>query len=153
MAAPEIKEEQKNNLQLFTELLREGELEQVEQQLEDMHPAEIAEILEDLAEELATDYSTLTRCIHFFQTYNLFWLDFLNWFRNKIMNELNTEIDIYAPPNKVWNLLIDFENYPNWNPYLRHISGPLTIGTKLKVSAHPSGTAGRTFLSIWRFRS
>jgi len=48
MAAPEIKEEQKNNLQLFTELLREGELEQVEQQLEDMHPAEIAHLLESL---------------------------------------------------------------------------------------------------------
>lgn len=28
-------------------------------------------ILEDLAEELAIDYSTLNRCIHFFQTYNL----------------------------------------------------------------------------------
>ena len=48
MAAPDNKEEQKDNLQLFTEMLREGELEQVEQQLEDMHPAEIAHLLESL---------------------------------------------------------------------------------------------------------
>ncbi len=48
MAATEDKEAQKDNLQLFTEMLREGELQQVEQQLEEMHPAEIAHLLESL---------------------------------------------------------------------------------------------------------
>lgn len=52
MAASHNKEEQKDYLQLFTELLREGVLEQVEQQLEDMHPAEIAHLLESLPADL-----------------------------------------------------------------------------------------------------
>ena len=52
MAASHNIEEQKDYLQLFTELLREGVLEQVEQQLEDMHPAEIAHLLESLPADL-----------------------------------------------------------------------------------------------------
>ncbi len=52
MAASQDKEEQKNYLQLFTELLREDVLEQVEQQLEEMHPAEIAHLLESLPADL-----------------------------------------------------------------------------------------------------
>ena len=52
MAASQNKEEQKDYLQLFTELLREGVLEQVEQQLEEMHPAEIAHLLESLPSDL-----------------------------------------------------------------------------------------------------
>ncbi len=52
MATSQSKEEQKDYLQLFTELLREGVLEQVEQQLEEMHPAEIAHLLESLPTDL-----------------------------------------------------------------------------------------------------
>ena len=52
MAASQDKEEQKNYLQLFTELLREDVLEQVEHQLEEMHPAEIAHLLESLPADL-----------------------------------------------------------------------------------------------------
>jgi len=52
MAASQNKEEQKDYLQLFTELLREGVLEHVEQQLEEMHPAEIAHLLESLPSDL-----------------------------------------------------------------------------------------------------
>ncbi len=52
MAAPQNKEEQKDHLQLFTELLRDNDLQQVEQQLEEMHPAEIAHLLESLPTDL-----------------------------------------------------------------------------------------------------
>ncbi|MDH3948295.1 MAG: magnesium transporter [Gammaproteobacteria bacterium] len=52
MAASQNKEEQKDYLQLFTKLLRDSELEQVEQQLEEMHPAEIAHLLESLPADL-----------------------------------------------------------------------------------------------------
>ena len=52
MAAPQNKEEQKDNLQLFTQLLRDSDLPQVEQQLEEMHPAEIAHLLESLPADL-----------------------------------------------------------------------------------------------------
>ena len=52
MAASQNKEEHKDYLQLFTELLRQDDLPQVEQQLEDMHPAEIAHLLESLPSDL-----------------------------------------------------------------------------------------------------
>jgi magnesium transporter len=52
MAAPQNKEEQKDYLQLFTQLLRDSDLPQVEQQLEEMHPAEIAHLLESLPADL-----------------------------------------------------------------------------------------------------
>ena len=52
MAASQNKEEQKDYLQLFTQLLRDNDLEQVEQQLEEMHPAEIAHLLESLPADL-----------------------------------------------------------------------------------------------------
>ena len=52
MAASQNKEEQKDYLQLFTQLLRDSDLPQVEQQLEEMHPAEIAHLLESLPADL-----------------------------------------------------------------------------------------------------
>jgi magnesium transporter len=52
MAASQNKEEQKDYLQLFTKLLRDNDLQQVEQQLEEMHPAEIAHLLESLPSDL-----------------------------------------------------------------------------------------------------
>ena len=52
MDASQNKEEQKDYLQLFTKLLRDNDLEQVEQQIEEMHPAEIAHLLESLPADL-----------------------------------------------------------------------------------------------------
>jgi magnesium transporter len=48
MGAGPGKEEQKNTLQLFTDILRQGEVQQIQQELEAMHPAEIAHLLESL---------------------------------------------------------------------------------------------------------
>ena len=32
------------------------------------------------------------------------------------MNRIETEISIDAKPQKVWQVLTDFEQYPNWKP-------------------------------------
>lgn len=39
------------------------------------------------------------------------------------MTELNTEIEIRASAERVWNALMDFDAYPKWNPFVREISG------------------------------
>lgn len=39
------------------------------------------------------------------------------------MTELNTEIEIRASAEKVRNVLMDFDAYPKWNPFVREISG------------------------------
>jgi uncharacterized protein YndB with AHSA1/START domain len=37
--------------------------------------------------------------------------------------EINTEILINATPKKVWSILTNFAEYPNWNPFIKSIKG------------------------------
>jgi hypothetical protein len=57
--------------------------------------------------------------------------------------ELRTEIEISAPPSRVWAVLTDFRAYPDWNPFIVRISGNLAVGEKLSVVAAMPG--GREF--------
>lgn len=59
--------------------------------------------------------------------------------------ELYTEIEINASPGKVWQILTDFEAYPNWNPFIKKIKGDLAVGEKLEVFIQPSGAKGMSF--------
>jgi hypothetical protein len=61
------------------------------------------------------------------------------------MKELHTEIDIDAPPERVWELLTDFGSYPQWNPFIRSISGQPILGERLEVRLEPPGGRGMTF--------
>ena len=58
------------------------------------------------------------------------------------MRELHTEIEIAAPPERVWAVLTDFGSYPEWNPFIRQISGHPAVGSHLEVRlAPPEGRA------------
>lgn len=59
--------------------------------------------------------------------------------------ELYTEIEINAAPEKVWQILIDFADYPNWNPFIKSIKGKPEVGEKLENFIQPSGAKGMTF--------
>ncbi len=61
------------------------------------------------------------------------------------MKELRTEIEIGAPAERVWQILTDFASYPEWNPFVRRISGEAQEGTQLEVYLQPSGARGMTF--------
>jgi hypothetical protein len=61
------------------------------------------------------------------------------------MKELKTEIIINAPTTKVWQVLLDFENYPNWNPFIKNIAGATTVGGQLKAFIQPPDAGGMTF--------
>ena len=61
------------------------------------------------------------------------------------MRELNSEIEIDASPGRVWELLTDFDSYPQWNPFIRSVSGELEPQSKLKVFIQPSGARGMSF--------
>ncbi|MCZ6676917.1 MAG: SRPBCC domain-containing protein [Candidatus Poribacteria bacterium] len=61
------------------------------------------------------------------------------------MKELHTEIEIQAPPERVWQLLTDFADFPQWNPFIRRISGEAKAGARLEVHIQPSGAKGMTF--------
>ena len=57
-------------------------------------------------------------------------------------SQLHTEIEIEATPERVWEILTDFPAYPAWNPFIPHISGPGTVGSRLDVQLQPSGGRG-----------
>jgi hypothetical protein len=49
------------------------------------------------------------------------------------MKELRTEIEIDASPGHVWEVLIDFPRYGEWNPFIKRIEGQPREGTVLEV--------------------
>jgi hypothetical protein len=60
-------------------------------------------------------------------------------------NEVVTEIILKSTPDKVWNMLTDFANYPNWHPFLKKIDGKPVKGTKIKVTYVKDDTHDGTF--------
>lgn len=48
-------------------------------------------------------------------------------------HSISTQITIQASPEKVWNILMDYEEYPNWNPFVSKIEGGQKEKQRLKV--------------------
>ena len=61
------------------------------------------------------------------------------------MKELYTQIAIDAPVEHIWNILTDFERYPEWNPFIRRLSGLVKEGAKFEVELTPPGGKPMTF--------
>lgn len=61
------------------------------------------------------------------------------------MIPVSSSIVIAARPERVWDILSDFAAYPEWNPFMPSISGPLESGGKLSVRLHPPGGKAITF--------
>ena len=61
------------------------------------------------------------------------------------MKELRSEIEIEASAERVWRMLTDFDAYPEWNPFIRIVSGRPEVEERLVVRMRPSGTRGMTF--------
>jgi len=61
------------------------------------------------------------------------------------MKNIQTEILILADNAKVWDVLLNFESYPTWNPFITSISGERKLGNRLTVSINPPGGKGMTF--------
>ena len=64
------------------------------------------------------------------------------------MKELNTEIEINTSAENVWRVLTDFDSYPQWNPFIRHVDGRAEEGSRLKIFVQPSGGRGMKFNPI-----
>jgi hypothetical protein len=61
------------------------------------------------------------------------------------MKNIQTEILINTDITKVWDVLMNFDNYPEWNPFITSISGEPKLGSRLTVSIKPPGGKGMTF--------
>jgi hypothetical protein len=61
------------------------------------------------------------------------------------MKNIQTDIIINADISTVWNVLLDFERYPGWNPFIKSIKGEQKVGKNLTVSIKPPDGNGMTF--------
>ena len=55
----------------------------------------------------------------------------------------STETVIEAPREEVWFLLMDFDSYPEWNPYMPVVEGHPALGRTLDVRLEPPGGDAR----------
>ena len=57
---------------------------------------------------------------------------------------IERSVDIAAPADEVWAVLTDFAAYPEWNPFIRELTGTAAEGETLSV-AITSGDSEMTF--------
>jgi hypothetical protein len=60
------------------------------------------------------------------------------------LREIETTVEIDAPPAAVWQVLTDFPAYGDWNPFIRSIEGTVQEGERLTVRLEPPGGKGMT---------
>jgi hypothetical protein len=53
--------------------------------------------------------------------------------------QLRTQIDIKATPERVWDILTDFDAYAQWNPFMTRASGKPVQGERLTIRMEPQG--------------
>lgn len=61
------------------------------------------------------------------------------------MRELSSQIEIDAPPETVWRVLIDFDSYPEWNPVEIEMKGRPVEGTVLEHTSRLPGSRPMRF--------
>jgi hypothetical protein len=61
------------------------------------------------------------------------------------MRKIESMIDIAASAARVWAVLIAFDEYPTWNPFITRITGRPQETSRLRVHIEPPGRSGMTF--------
>ncbi len=50
------------------------------------------------------------------------------------MQQIKTEIEIAAPPSKVWKIITDIDKWQEWSPTINASKGDATVGSKLSIT-------------------
>ena len=61
------------------------------------------------------------------------------------MRTITSTIELDATPEEVWAVLTDSSAYPDWNPFITELDGPLQVGSRLTVRIAPPGGRPMTF--------
>jgi len=61
------------------------------------------------------------------------------------VRELQASIEIEAGPERVWEVLTDGAAYPEWNPFIRRLEGPIEPNGRLEVRIEPEARRALTF--------
>lgn len=59
--------------------------------------------------------------------------------------EIKTEILINASPERVWEVLTKFQDYPYWNPFITSLTGEVKTGKKIKATIAPPDANAMVF--------
>jgi hypothetical protein len=59
--------------------------------------------------------------------------------------QLRTELEIEAPPERVWSVLTNFSAYHEWNPFITAIHGDMRVGERLRVTMSPPESSEASF--------
>lgn len=61
------------------------------------------------------------------------------------MKTIETITRIDAPPEVVWQIIADFDRYPEWNPFITELHGALRRGARLRATFALAGRKPQTF--------
>jgi hypothetical protein len=61
------------------------------------------------------------------------------------LKELRTEIEINTSPERVWKILIDFDKYEQWNPFIHKIIGQPKEGARIEIHIETPGGKNRKY--------
>jgi hypothetical protein len=50
------------------------------------------------------------------------------------LQEITTEIEISAPPSKVWSIISDINNWQEWSPIIKESQGTTSVGSELTIT-------------------
>jgi hypothetical protein len=64
------------------------------------------------------------------------------------MREIRTSIEIDTEPSAVWGILMDFDAYSEWNPFIRSIEGAAVEGARIDVQLGASGKKPMSFKPV-----
>ena len=65
---------------------------------------------------------------------------------------IETQIEIDAPPERVWAVIADFARYPEWNPFILEVTGSVYEGASVRYRFEfPRGLRIRAVAKILRF--
>jgi hypothetical protein len=62
--------------------------------------------------------------------------------------EIRDEIELDAPPQKVWQAVTGFQNYHAWNTQVTYLGGTVAPGEKLRLRLSAAGSAPYTFAPV-----
>lgn len=65
------------------------------------------------------------------------------------MKGYHTTSVIAAPPARVWEVLTDFDAYPEWNPLVGSARGRAAPGARIVVHLTPLGRSYRPRITVW----
>jgi hypothetical protein len=61
------------------------------------------------------------------------------------VKEVRTEVEIGAGPERVWQILADFEKYDQWNPFINRITGQAKQGARIEIHIETPGGKSRKY--------